>query len=278
MQKIFFRILCFFSFLFISFQENQASDIEKIIKKGTLVVGLCTIYQPPFYYVGMNLESVLTPGLKDSKAELTGVDIELAKMLAKELNVKLQFVQTAKSWDDLVKDLEDEKIDLAISFLSQTPERATRILFSSPYARIGQAMLINRRLLAIEQKNGAQNLEDIFSSKRKNTLIVYEGSSYIEFAKSLFPDVKIITYKTQKEIIDKLLKNEAIAFLVDEVEIRNLLKEKPELRLKLVTFIMKEGVDLISVGISRNNQQLFHFINTVLQIKNFNVSVDKIKF
>jgi polar amino acid transport system substrate-binding protein len=268
--------------LFFSWIAYASDDIQRIKQKGELVVGLCKINQPPFYYEGSRLSQavgdVMTEQQVDSTTSLTGIDIDLSRILAKGLNVKLRLVQEAESWDALVGDLEQGKVDIAVSFLSQTPDRATKILYSTPYARIGQALLVSRRMLAEAKKNGAKNLAEVFSAKRNNTILIYEGSAYKEFAKSLFPEANIKAYKTQEDILTALLDNKAIAFIVDEVEIRNLLKEQPELRLKLVTFIMKEGVDLISVGVSRKNQQLFHFINSVLQIKDYNISIENVKF
>jgi polar amino acid transport system substrate-binding protein len=242
-------------------QQISRSKLIEITKKGKLTVGLCTHDSPPFYS-------------KNDKNELQGIDIELAKILAKELNVELELLQNWPTWDQLIDAVENNEVDMGLSLVSQTPARSARILYSAPYARISQAMLVNRMGLAQEQHDGAKNLADIFSKSRKNHLIVYGKSAYEDFAQRHFPDVKFLPCKTQDEILSHLVNNDGIAFMMDANEISNILREKPELKLKLVPFMMREGIDLISIAVPPQDPQFLHFVNTVLQVKGYDKPID----
>ena len=242
-------------------QQISRSKLNDIKRKGKLIVGLCMHDSPPFYS-------------KNDKNELQGIDIDLAKILAKELNVELELLQNWPTWDQLIDAVESNEVDMGLSLVSQTPARSARILYSAPYARISQAMLVNRMGLAQEQHDGAQSLADIFSKKRKNKLIVYGKSAYEDFAQRLFPDVQFLPCKTQDEILTHLVNNDGIAFMMDANEISNILREKPELKLKLVPFMMKEGVDLISIAVPPQDPQFLHFVNTVLQVKGYDKPID----
>ncbi|MEC5406015.1 transporter substrate-binding domain-containing protein [Paraburkholderia sp. MPAMCS5] len=71
-------------------------------------------------------------GMMDAGMKPIGSDVETAQLLAKDWGVKLDFVQTTGA--TRIPNLQTGKADVAISTLSVTPERATVIDFSKPYA------------------------------------------------------------------------------------------------------------------------------------------------
>ena len=73
-------------------------------------------------------------GTTDSTMKATGSDVETARLLAKDLGVALEIVQTTGA--NRIPFLQTGKADLVISSLSVTPERAKVIDFSAPYAQI----------------------------------------------------------------------------------------------------------------------------------------------
>ena len=231
-------------------------SIQSIVDRGYLVIGICKIDQPPFY-------------AHDTEGQLKGYDIDIAKGLADGLGVKLKIDDSAKNWDDLIPLLLEEKIDLAISFLSKTIERSKSILFSQSYAKINQALLVNRLRLSQAKIKGLNTLEKIFSKNTQEELIVYEGSSYVKFAQDLFGnDVKLAPYKNQDEIIKKLLNGNHTAFLTDQLEINNYVDANPESKLKLLPIILKKNYDLIAIGIPVQNKHLQHYVNNYLETQN----------
>ena len=72
--------------------------------------------------------------------KIVGVEVEFAKALAKELGRKADIREIA--WEDLFAALDNGEIDIIMSGVSITPERAQRYLFSSPYMQIGQMAII----------------------------------------------------------------------------------------------------------------------------------------
>jgi cyclohexadienyl dehydratase len=63
--------------------------------------------------------------------ELRGLDIDLAKELAKELGVELQFVES--SFGTFIADLQSNKCDIGMFALGATLKRAQAVEFSKPY-------------------------------------------------------------------------------------------------------------------------------------------------
>lgn len=73
-------------------------------------------------------------GMTDGQMNATGSDVETARLLAKDLGVELEIVQTTGA--NRIPFLQTGKADIVVSSLSVTPEREKVIDFSAPYAQI----------------------------------------------------------------------------------------------------------------------------------------------
>jgi len=92
----------------------------------TLRVGVTPSYPPVVF--------------KDDKGELTGIEPELARGAAQDLERKVEFVELP--WDSLIPALGQGQIDVIMSGMSVTAEREQQVLFVTPYMRVGQLALI----------------------------------------------------------------------------------------------------------------------------------------
>ncbi|MBV8393158.1 MAG: transporter substrate-binding domain-containing protein [Alphaproteobacteria bacterium] len=99
-------------------QAARADAFEDILKKG--VVRIATpLDTPPM-------------GSQNEKREPEGFDVELAGMVAKALGVKLEMQQITAG--NRIPYLITNKVDIVISVMGLTPERARQVMFTSPYA------------------------------------------------------------------------------------------------------------------------------------------------
>ena len=73
-------------------------------------------------------------GMLDANLKPTGSDVETAQLLAKDLGLELEFVQTTGA--TRIPNVQTNKADIIISTLSVTPERAKVIDFSKAYAAL----------------------------------------------------------------------------------------------------------------------------------------------
>ncbi len=110
---------------------DEDATWNKIKDRGELRVGLSADYAP--------LEFEKT---KNGKTEYAGVDIELAKKVAKDNHLKLKIVNM--QFDSLLGALKTGKIDVIISGMTTTPERKKEVDFSEPYMETGNVMLIRK--------------------------------------------------------------------------------------------------------------------------------------
>lgn len=96
----------------------QADTLDDIKKAGKVRIAI-DLAIPPF-------------GMADDKMQPTGSDVDLARLLAKDLGVELEIVTT--TGPTRIPFLQTNKADLVVSTLSITPERAKVVDFSVPYA------------------------------------------------------------------------------------------------------------------------------------------------
>ncbi|MDR5780101.1 transporter substrate-binding domain-containing protein [Caballeronia sp. LZ065] len=96
----------------------HADALDTIAKNGTLRVAVPEDY-PPFGSVGADMKP-------------QGYDVDMAALLAKSLNVKLELVPVNSA--NRIPYLTTNKVDLVISSLGKTPEREKVLDFSTAYA------------------------------------------------------------------------------------------------------------------------------------------------
>ena len=96
----------------------HADTLDDIRKAGKIRIAI-DLAIPPF-------------GMTDDKMQPAGSDVDLARLLAKDLGVQLEIVTT--TGPTRIPMLQTNKADLVVSTLSITPDRAKVIDFSLPYA------------------------------------------------------------------------------------------------------------------------------------------------
>lgn len=107
----------------------KKSTIEEILKNGELRVGFESGYMP--------FE------MTDKTGAFVGFDIDMAKEMAKAMNVKFAPVNTA--WDGIIPALLTKKFDIIMSGMTVTQERNLKINFADPYIVVGQTVIISKK-------------------------------------------------------------------------------------------------------------------------------------
>ena len=154
----------------VSAQTVYPPEIDEIKKRGKLIVAMTAFDTPPFY-----------GGTVDN---MSGLDVEISKKIAKILGVPVSFNRDATSFAGVIDQVVAGKADMAISKLSITGPRLNVVKFSTPYVKLHQAMIVNRLWLSQNTKNGDQES----AIKGFNGSISFiANSSYDTFARTSFP-------------------------------------------------------------------------------------------
>lgn len=94
------------------------AELEDVLKAGTVKIAVPENF-PPFGSLG-------------ASGEHEGYDVDVAKLIAKDLGVKLELIPVTSK--QRIPFLETDKVDLVISSMGANPGRAKSIWFSNAYA------------------------------------------------------------------------------------------------------------------------------------------------
>ncbi len=105
-------------------KSASADVLANILSKGVVRVAVFADV-PPF-------------GSVNASRELEGFDIDMAKLVAESLGVKLELVQTTAA--NRIPYLITDRVDVNIALMSVTPERARQVMYSQPYVNTALAV------------------------------------------------------------------------------------------------------------------------------------------
>lgn len=143
--------------------------------------------------------------MHDAKGELVGYSVDLARQLADDIGVGVEFVKT--SWTQVIPDLLARRFDLIASSLWPTPARSLVINFSAPTSRVGVHLVVNRALAAGRNSIGDYNRPDV-------TIVTYGGTVQEGLAKRLFPQARLLRVEGDADYLDPVVDGRAHAALV----------------------------------------------------------------
>ena len=111
-------------------QASSESLLRTVLDRGHLIVGTGST-NPPWHF-------------EDDKGKLTGMDIAMARILAKGLfddETKVEYVQ--QDPNARIPNITSGKVDIVIQFMTVSPARAQLVAFSRPYYVEGVALLVS---------------------------------------------------------------------------------------------------------------------------------------
>ena len=106
-------------------EETEDSDIAYIQEKGTLIVGI-TDFAPMDYL--------------DDDGEWIGLDADLARIVAEDLGVEIEFIEI--DWDNKILELDNKSIDVVWNGMTLTDEVATAMNCTEAYCNNAQVVVM----------------------------------------------------------------------------------------------------------------------------------------
>ena len=232
-----------------------APEIKAIKDRGELIVGMTRFDSPPFYYQ----RRVDGAG---RAAALAGWDVEFAQDLARLLDVKLTMHREAPAFNDVVDLVSAGMVDLAVSKLSITPRRALAVQFTAPSIDLRHALLVNRTAMA--KRGGSADIKALLHRDFDGTLGVIANSSYAETARRIFTRASLREFSSWDEVVDAANLGLVDLAYRDELEIKKLMRLRPELRLNLGSALIIDERDSIAFAVPSRSPQLLSVLNVML--------------
>lgn len=233
--------------------EKLPEVFKQIHEKGKLKIALYSEDRFPYFFV-------------NEEGELVGSDVDMAYDIAHQLGVReVEFDRSAKTYDEIIDKVVDNEVDMGISKISVTSNRAQRVLFSDPYILLKQAVLINRMQLSQKRINQTADLDPVEFLKTDEVDVgVVAGTSYIEFAREVFQSAKIIPFHTKDEMLQAVQKGEILAAFYDEFEFKRYVYEHPDALLDLQLNVMDGRNDFLAIAVSIENNLLQEWLKHYL--------------
>lgn len=248
------NLLVFIIFLLVlpsCIEQKLPADIQKIIDKGTLVVAVYEQDMHPFF-------------MNNKKGELEGVDIDLAKSIAKDLGVKAVFVRDSKTFDNLIQKVAIGEADIGVSKISYTSKRAKKIIYSKPYVTTHVSFLCSRTYLKqLNDEKKYNNIKDVLKDN-KEPIHVYSGSSYVDIAKKLFPFTPIEEHLTDEDLMRHIETGKGLCAIRDEFAVKGYLAKFPENNPHTFELVLSDKEDPFYVVIKPNAPNLAHRVNKII--------------
>lgn len=214
--------------------DSYESTLDRVLDRGVLVVGTEPEF-PPF-------EST------NEKGEYVGFDMDLARELAKDLGVELRI--EAMAFDSLPTALSTSKIDVIISGMTATEERAKSRTFSDTYFR-------TRLCLLVGKDSEIEKASDL-GSKR---LVVKLGTTGDINARRLFPDAQIVKFDTEGACAMEVIHGRADAFLYDQHSVERHHRNHPEVTRALLEPLSDEPYSMaVQLGDTRFVERINRFL------------------
>ncbi len=180
--------------------------------------------------------------------EIVGVDVAIAKEIAKELGKKL--VVKNIDFDSIVSELKSGKADFAAAGMSITEERKKQVDFTIEYVTSNQVVVV--------KKDSPLNDITQLDGKRIAVQLGTVGDSYVT---ENYKNSEINRQKKFLVAAEAVKNNKADCIVMDQIPAQQLVSQNPELKI-LDGILFK---DSYGMAVKKGNTELLDTMNTVLQ-------------
>lgn len=180
--------------------------------------------------------------------EIVGVDIDIAREIAKKLNKELVIKDVA--FDSIINEVKSGKADIGAAGISYDAERALEVDFSINYTTSNQVVIVKK-------DGNIKKISDIKDQK----IAVQLGTIADSYLTKNFPLVELVHEKKYLAAIEDLKSSKCEAVVMDELPAKEILKNNPSLVI-LDGWLTSDSYGMI---VKKGNKELLEVINEVLK-------------
>ena len=224
--------------------ETSSNDqsLAKIQKKGVLVLGTSPDYAPYEFQA-----------TKNGKSIDVGMDISIAKQVAKDLGVKLKIKNM--DFDSLLVALQTGKVDMVMAGMNPTAARRKNVTFSHIYYKGGQDIVINKKDAGI------------YKSKKSfvgKTVGAQTGTMQYNMAKKQISNVTVKGFDKGADLILALQTNKIDGIVMEKPSAEAYVKNNPQLSLINGNFNLSSNESSSAVAFQKGSFTLAAAVNKSL--------------
>lgn len=188
--------------------------------------------------------------MRDEKGEPTGVSVDLAKALGAKLGRAVEIKNLP--FDGLIPALKTNGIDLILSSMTATPERALSIDFSEPYLKNGLCLLVSA-------KSDAKTVADLNRAGR--VVAVKKGTTGHLYATQNCQQARVLVLDKETACVLEVTQGKADAFIYDQIGVFENWRRNREATRPVLEPFREESW---AVGLRKGNDDLRGKVNAFL--------------
>ena len=234
------------SALVLGHAEAKADAFADIVKKGVVRIAV-PLDVPPF-------------GSLNQERKPEGFDIDLAEMVAKALGVKLELQQVTGA--NRIPFLITDKVDIVISVMGLTPERAKQIMFTAPYA--------DTHLAVYGPKSAnVKSAAEIGSLK----VVAAKGTTQDLGLAAMNPRANIMRTEDDATAATAYITGQADLFATNSLIVPDLMKRAPNKEFDLKFVIRRSPAHM---GVKMGELGLLQWLNSFIFFNTMNGELDRL--
>ena len=224
-------------------EDAPQTTVERIKQRGTVVVGTTGDYRPLSF-------------CEPNTGEYWGFGIEMAKEIARQMNVDIAFAKT--SWPTLSADVlaSPQLFDFAIGGITITDARRETMLMSEGYLANGKTILCRSA-----ETSRFQSLADI--DRPEVRVMVNPGGLNEKFAHEHLTHATIIVHQKNEEIPSLIAEGNADVMITEITEAPYYVQTDARLAAPLLDKPFTHGE--IGVLMQKGQEDLLQVVNNVIQ-------------
>ncbi len=215
-------------------ESAEENSLEAIKAEGKIVM-LTNATFPPFEYIG-------------GDGEVAGVDADVAKEIAKDLDVELEVLDM--NFDLLIEAVKVGKGDFAAAGMTITPERQEQVDFSTEYVKSSQYLIVQK---------GSEITKDTLDG---TTIAVQESTTGDFYATDEVQAKEVLRFKNATETGAALSSGKCDAVILDKLPAEAVVANSNG-KLELIEEPLTE--ESYALAVKKGNTELLDAINATLQ-------------
>lgn len=219
-------------------ETAEVKGLDEIIESGKIVLGTSAGY-PPFEF----------HTLIDGKDEIVGLDIEIAKYIAEELDVELEIKDM--EFDNLLGGLSTGMLDFVIAGMNPSPERDAN--FTDIYYEAKLSVLVPKgdtSIKTIEDLNG-------------KSMAIQLGTTQEKIAKETIKDADIKSLSQNSDIIMNLKTKKIDCTIMETPVAESFAKANDDLMI-VEGLVIDSGSDGVAIATKKGTDELTEKFNEIL--------------
>ena len=191
---------------------------------------------------------------------MVGIDIDIAKALARELGMELDIRDVA--FDSIVAGVASGKYDIGMAGMTVTEDSQKRVSFTDSYATGVQVVIV--------KEGSAITSPDDLSSDTK--IGVQQGTTGHIYASDDYGEDAVVAYNKGADAVQGLLTGKVDCVIIDNEPAKAFVEANSGLKILDTEYVAED----YAIAVNKNNEELLEQLNTALNKLKQDGTIDEI--